>query len=645
MNDNSYNKILQPITLGSLTVRNRVMMPAIENLLNNADGSVSQTLIDYYVARARGGVGIIVVQNTGVDAFASRSMYSQLMLHSGHMMAGLARLAAAVHAEGAALLVQLGHGGRQSNPDALPVGVQQVAPSPIASGFYGVVPRQLTLEEIDQIQTAFARAAARAKIAGADGVELHGAHGYLIHQFLSPLSNQRTDQYGGNAENRTRFIREIISKVRQQVGRHFVVGLRMDGDECLPGGIGIDDALNHAKLITAAGQLDFLSVSAGVYESAPAMYPCMYGGRGVYTSLARQFKDALDGLPIAAVGGLDARTSELALQEGAADIVAIGRGLIADPELVNKIADHREQDICPCIQCNEACLGNIIQGRPMSCAVNPRCGREAKDDLALVQTSRQVLVIGGGIAGMEAARVADLKGHRVTLLEKSGRLGGQLNEASASPFKTQLRELLAWSMAQLEASSVDIRLHTEATVELVKQESPDCIIVAVGSLWSSPFAGEGVVTGREILAGECEPGEHVVIVGAGANGAELALDISAMHEIAPVVVERLDETMVDMEMSHKAVLNQMLREKGVEIHSGLNVTRIAGGRVDCTSATGEQLSMPADTVVLCTGLTHNTALANAFHGLAPQVYCVGDCVSPRKIYQALHEGFNAALRI
>ena len=293
MNDNSYNKILQPITLGSLTVRNRVMMPAIENLLNNADGSVSQTLIDYYVARARGGVGIIVVQNTGVDAFASRSMYSQLMLHSGHMMAGLARLAAAVHAEGAALLVQLGHGGRQSNPDALPVGVQQVAPSPIASGFYGVVPRQLTLEEIDQIQTAFARAAARAKSAGADGVELHGAHGYLIHQFLSPLSNQRTDQYGGNAENRTRFIREIISKVRQQVGRHFVVGLRMDGDECLPGGIGIDDALNHAKLITAAGQLDFLSVSAGVYESAPAMYPCMYGGRGVYTSLARQFKDEL----------------------------------------------------------------------------------------------------------------------------------------------------------------------------------------------------------------------------------------------------------------------------------------------------------------------------------------------------------------
>ncbi|MCB1676395.1 MAG: FAD-dependent oxidoreductase, partial [Halioglobus sp.] len=636
MNENNSHRMLQPTTLGSLQLRNRVMMPAMENLLNNADGSISQTLIDYYVARARGGVGVIVLQNTCVDAYASRSMYSQLMLHNGHMMPGLARLAAAVHAEGAALLVQLGHGGRQSNPDALPEGVQQVAPSPIASGFYGVVPHQLTLEEIDQIQTAFARAAGRAQSAGADGVELHGAHGYLIHQFLSPLANQRSDHYGGSAENRTRFLSEIISRVREQVGRDFVVGLRLDGDECLPGGIGIDDAIGQARLVTASGQLDFLSVSAGVYESAPAMYPGMYGGRGVYTLLAKQFREAMDGLPIVAVGGLDARTSELALQEGAADLVAIGRGLIADPELVNKVADNRVQDICPCIQCNEACLGNIILGRPMSCAVNPACGREAEDALALAETPRSVLVIGGGIGGMEAARVASLKGHRVTLLEKGGRLGGHLNEASASPFKTQLGELLAWATTQLETSSVNVRLNTEATSELVKQENPDSIIVAVGSTWSSPFDGEGVVTGREILAGECELGEQVVIVGAGANGAELALDISAMHEIVPTVVERLDETMVDMEMSHKAVLDDMLQKQGVVIHTGLTVTRVAGGRVDCESATGEQRSLPADTVVLCTGLSPNTALASSFRDLAPQVQCIGDCVSPRKIYQALH---------
>ncbi|MFV0476338.1 MAG: FAD-dependent oxidoreductase [Parahaliea sp.] len=645
MSRNTTPKLLQPITLGSLQLKNRIMMPAMENLLNHADGSISQTLIDYYVARARGGVGSIVLQNTCVDAYASRSMYAQLMLHNGHMMPGLARLAEALHAEGTALLVQLGHGGRQSNPDALPVGVHQVAPSPIASGFYGVVPHQLTEDEIDQIQEAFARAAGRAQSAGADGVELHAAHGYLIHQFLSPLSNQRTDQYGGSAENRTRFIREIIARVREQAGRDFVVGVRLVGDEYLPRGIDIDCAIKQARLFATSAQLDFLSVSAGVYESAAAMYPGMYGGRGVYVPLAKRFKEAITDVPIVVVGGLDAQTGEQALQDGAADLVAIGRGLVADPDLANKVAENRLQDICPCIQCNEACLGNIILGRPMACAVNPRCGREAENDLQLAALSRKVLVIGGGIAGMEAARIASLKGHDVILMEKSGRLGGHLNEASASPFKTQLKDLLAWSVCQLEASSVDIRLNCEATTELVAQEAPDSLVVAVGSSWSRPFHGEGVVTGREILAGECTPGERVLIVGAGANGAELALDISSMHNITPIVIERLDEAMVDVEMSHKAVLTEMLQKEGVPIHTGFDVTRIDKGRVNVKTADKEQQSLHADTVVLCTGLLSNITEAERFQDLAPQIQYVGDCVSPRKVYQALHDGYKAALKI
>lgn len=640
-----FKKIMEPVQLGSLTVKNRIMMPAIENLLNNADGSVSQALIDYYVARARGGVGIIVLQNSCVDAYASRSMYCQLKLSDGHMIAGLSRLVEAVHEHDTRIVMQIGHGGRQSNPDALPPGVQQVAPSPIPSGFYGVEPRELTLEEIGRIQDAFAQAAVRAQKSGADGVELHGAHGYLIHQFISPLSNQRADEYGGSLENRARFLREVIDKVREQVGREFVVGLRLDGDEFLPDGLNVETAVENARLVTGSGLLDYISVSAGVYESAPAMYPVMYAGRGGYAPLAEKLKQALPGMPIVAVGGLDARTGDDVIQKGMTDLVAIGRGLIADPEIANKVSESRVQDIRPCIMCNEACLGNIILGRPMGCAVNPVCGKESKDDLSLVETPKTVLVIGGGIAGMEAARVASLKGHRVTLLEKSNRLGGHLIDASASPFKTQLRELLDWSIAQIERSEVAVRLNVEATPEQIQSECPDVLIVAVGSEWSRPFTGDAVVTGHDILAGECDPGENVVIVGAGANGTELALDVAAMHNKKATVVEMADEVMGDMEMTHRAVLADLLQKQDIEILTGLGVKEISDGRVHCEDASGEQRTLKADTVALCTGLSPRKTLAESFQGLAAQVHCIGDCVSPRKVYQAIHEGFQVAIRI
>lgn len=638
-------KLLSPVRLGSLQVKNRIMMPAIENLLNHADGSVSQALIDYYAARARGGVGIIILQNSCVDAHASRSMYCQLKLSDGHMIAGLSRLVEAVHEHGSKIVVQIGHGGRQSNPDALPPGVQQVAPSSIASGFYGIEPRELTEVEIGQIQDAFAQAALRAQKAGADGVEIHGAHGYLIHQFLSPLSNQRIDQYGGSPENRVRFACELIGKVRELVGGEFVVGLRLSGDEFLPGGLTVAESAENARLIADSGLLDYLSVSAGVYESAPAMYPVMYAGRGSNAPLAAKLKEALPDMPVVAVGGLDSRTGEQVLQEGAADLVAIGRGLIADPELPNKLTENRAQDIRPCIMCNEVCLGNIILGRPMGCAVNPACGKESKDSLVPVGNPKNVLVIGGGVAGMEAARVAAIKGHKVTLLEKGARLGGHLIAASASPFKTQLRELLDWSIAQVEHRDIDIRLNTEATPEQVKALKPDALIVAVGSKWSQPFTGDVVCTGQEILLEERHPGNNVVIVGAGANGAELALDVAAMHNKKSTIVEMQELVMGDMEMTHKAVLADLLEKQGIDILTGVSVKEVGNGVVHCQDRAGEERVLEADTVALCTGLSPRKSLADSFQGLAPQVHCIGDCVSPRKVYQAVHEGYQAAIKL
>ncbi len=641
--------MLEPLKIGSMTVKNRVMMPAIENLINNADGSVNQALIDYYVARARGGVGIIVLQNSCVDANASRSMYCQLKISDGHMISGLSQLVEAVHEHEAKIVMQIGHGGRQSNPDALPKGETQVAPSPLPSGFYGIEPRELTVDEIVEIQDAFAQAALRALKAGADGVEIHGAHGYLIHQFISPLSNQRQDQYGGSLENRARFLLEILTKVREQVGREFVVGLRISADEFLPGGVNVESAVENAKLVADTGLLDYLSVSAGVYESAPAMYPVMYGGRGTNAPLAGVLKQALPDMPIVAVGGLDTTTGEQVLQDNDADLIAIGRGLIADPEIVNKLAENRVADIRPCIMCNEVCLGNIILGRPMGCAVNPACGKESKLDLsAAIEVSapaKKVMILGGGIAGMEAARVANLKGHKVTLIEKSGQLGGHLIAASASPFKTQLREFLDWAVTQANNSNIEIRLNTEATPEMVANEKPDALIIALGSSWTKPIQGDGVCTGEDILIGGKHPDENIVIVGAGANGTELALDVAAMHGQKATIVEMQDSVMQDMEMTHQAILADLLAKQEIDIITGFGVQEVANGEVRCQSKSGEQRVLKADTVALCTGLAPRTALAESFKGLANEVYTVGDCVSPRKVYQAVHEGFQAAIKL
>ena len=268
-------RLMEPVKVGAVLLRNRIVMPAMENIYNNADGSVTQDLIDYYYERASGGVGLIVIQNSHIDTFASRSSYGMLSIATGHMIAGLSKLAEAIHQGGARAVIQLGHGGRQCNPDAIPPHVQHVAPSPVPCFVWGVVPKELSIDEIHEIQESFVRAAERAMKAGLDGVEVHSAHGYLIGQFISPLSNQRKDEYGGSLENRARFALEVIAKIRAKVGPNFIVGFRMSGDEYVPGGLNADEAALYAKIVAGTKEVDYISVSAGTYESIVRIYPVM----------------------------------------------------------------------------------------------------------------------------------------------------------------------------------------------------------------------------------------------------------------------------------------------------------------------------------------------------------------------------------
>jgi 2,4-dienoyl-CoA reductase-like NADH-dependent reductase (Old Yellow Enzyme family)/thioredoxin reductase len=648
--DKSKWKILEPIKVGTVLLRNRMVMAPMETMHTNADGSVSQDMVDYYVERARGGIGLIVVQNSAVDTIASRSTFAQLCVNSDHLMPGLAKLAEACKLEGAAIVIQLGHGGRQTRPVCVP-GTQIVAPSPVPlevpGGVPGAMPKEIALEEIEEVQNAFANAARRAKMAGLDGVEIHGAHGYLIGEFISPKTNRRRDKYGGSLENRARFALEIIARVRAMVGQDFMVGFRMSADEFTPNGLTLDEAVPYAKLIANAG-VDYIHVSAGTYESRPHLFPIMYYGRGHLLHLADGIKRAVQNVPIIAVGALNAEMGEKALQEGKADLIAFGRGLLADPELPNKIASNRIEDITPCILGNEGCTNRLGQGRPMRCEVNPAVGREAAFRMTPAATKKKVMVIGGGIAGMEAARTAALKGHDVTLVEKTDRLGGHLIAASVPKFKRTVKELLSWAEKQVNKGNIKVRLNTEATPGLVKEAKPDVLIVAVGSIYKTPSIPSSdkanVVTGIEVLLGQKKTGDEVVVVGGGTVGSEAALYIAEELKKKVTIVEMLDDILIGHELLNKTVLKERLQTAGVTIHTGWILREIKDRGIVCEDKNWQMQKIPTDTVVICTGFEPRKDMVEEFKSLAPEVYVIGDCVAPRRIYNAFEDAWHAVLK-
>ncbi len=640
-------KLLEPIKVGSKILRNRIVMPAMENIYNNADGSVSDGLIDYYRERAAGGVGLIVIQNAHIDTFASRSAYGMLSIATGHMIAGLSKLADAIHQGGAMAVIQLGHGGRQCNPDAIPPHIQHVAPSPVPCFIWGVTPKELSIDEIHEIQDSFVRAAERAVKAGLDGVEIHSAHGYLIGQFISPISNKRNDEYGGSLENRARFALEVIEKTRAKVGQDFIVGFRMSGDEYLPGGLTAGEGALYARMVADTGKVDYISVSAGTYESVVKIYPLMYSEKGCLLHLAEGVKKLSGNVPVIAVGAIDAETGEKALLEGKADMVAIGRGLIADPELPKKIAAGQLKNIRPCIRCNEACFTNIASGRPMRCAVNPVCGREKEYQVRKAGKKKKVMVIGGGIAGMEAARLAALRGHDVTLVEKSAGLGGHLMEASVPPFKQPVKELLQWSLNQLNASNVKVLLNTKATPAMVRKEKPDALIVAVGSEWKEQAGSKKpmVVSGSDVLLGKAEMGDKIVVIGGGSIGCETALYMAEAFKKKVVIVEMLNQILEGMEILHMIELMERLSRAEVEIRTGLKVVEIDDKGVICEDVNRQRQGIDSDTVIICTGLKARNQLADSFRAASPQVYVIGDCIAPRRILNAFEEAHDAVLHL
>lgn len=640
-------KLLEPIKVGTMSLRNRLVMPPMENALNNVDGSVSQALIDYYAERAKGGAGLIIVQNSYVDNKASKSNAIMLSISSASMVVGLGCLAEAIKINGAAAVIQLGHGGRQADPE-YHLGIQDVAPSAIPSDAVGAMPKELTIPEIEEIQDAFANAAFRAKRAGFDGVEIHGAHGYLIGEFISPKTNLRTDKYGGSLIRRATFVLELIDKVKATVGSNFTVGFRMSGDEFVEDGLTAEDGVKYAKMVADTGKIDYIHVSGGTYESKHHLFPTLYHKRGHLLHLAEGIKKLVKNVPIITVGSLDVETGEEALKEGKADLVAIGRGLIADPELPNKLAAGKVEDIRPCILDGVGCLGRRGHtASPIRCEVNPAVGREATFKLTPA-AKKKVMVIGGGIAGMEAARTAAIRGHDVTLVERSDRLGGHLIEASVPEFKGTVKDLLGWAERQVNKSDIKLQLNTEATPGLIKQVKPDVLIVAVGSEFIVPeVPGKDkslVVMAKDVLLGKEELGEKVAVIGGGIVGCETALHIAEKLGKKVTIVEMLDEILMEQMPITRMALVERLQAADIQVHTRWILREVTNQGILCEDKNWQTHEVAADTVVIGIGLKSNKELVEKFEGLAPEVYAIGDCVEAREIYSAFEDAWRAVLQ-
>ncbi len=638
--------LFSPISIGPMELPNRIVMPAMGSHQGNPDGSLSDATIGYYAARAKGGAGLIIVEVAVVHT--SSKVPGVLAIDEDGLIPRWRELADSVHAHASKVWIQLGHLGRQMGPAARMV--QPMAASPIPCPMTRRVPREMTKEDIEAIVESFGEAARRAKEAGHDGVELHGAHGYLICNFISPLSNKRTDEYGGSIVNRLRFPLEILVSIRAQCGDDFPVGIRLSCSELLSGGLTPEEVEIMCPILADAG-FDAISLSRGNYGSFRWIVPPAGTPPGLLAPYAERVKKLVD-IPVMVGHRIqDPFVAEHIIAQGKADLVCMGRALIADPDLPNKAAAGHFEDIIPCIACNLGCLQRIyVEQRHVSCTLNRTVGEEREMTLVPARTPKKVLVAGGGPGGLEAARVAALRGHQVTLYERSDRVGGQLNLAAVSPMKQEYAKAVQYLYTQVKKAGVTVELRKEVTPELVDQLKPDVVIVATGGAPIVPTNIPGadkpnVVTAHDVLCGKATVGRRVVIIGAGEVGCETADFAGERGARQITVIEMLETVASDMVPWNKEFLLERLKGHGVSILTSAKVKEILDDGVVFTRNGDDEYIRGMDRVVLAMGAISVDDLSEQVKDKVDEVYVIGDAKNPRRAIEAIHEGFEIARKI
>ncbi len=663
--------LFSPLTINQLTLRNRIVMPAI-HLNYTPDGRVSDQLVAFYKERAQGGAGLMIAGGCAINELAGGPIF--ISIKEDKDIEGLSRLAEAAHAHGAAMGVQLYMAGAYAH--AALIGTQAVSSSVHTSGYTKAEAREMTLAEIDEVQNDFARAAARAKKAGLDMVEILGSAGYLICQFLSPKINQRGDRYGGSLENRMRFGLETVAKVRSAVGPEFCVGIRIAGNDFVPGSHTNEEAAVFAQACVEAG-VDLINVTGGWHET---LVPQITGELppGGFSYLARGVRRAVKGgVPVAASNRIHgAEVAEEILARGDADLICMCRPLLADPELPKKTLEGREREIHRCVACNQGCFDAVPLLQPVGCMVNPRAGCESKVPAQPPAAAAPglIAVAGGGPAGAMAAITAARRGHKVVLVEAAQNLGGQVAWYNQAVEKPDFATIPVWQEAEMKALGVEVRLGAKADAAYLAAMKPTAVIVATGARpQAPPIPGADlpqVAQAWDVLQGKALPRGRVVVIGGGAVGLETALNLARRGALTPeqtyyltlfqaetpevigrliaqgshqvTVVEMLPKVGQDIGRSTRWIVFGKLKRFGVKLRTKVQVKAIEATGVRVL-AEGQEELIPADTVVLATGSAPAGDLAEECKALGLKTLVVGDAARAGSVLKSIAQGYQAGL--
>jgi 2,4-dienoyl-CoA reductase-like NADH-dependent reductase (Old Yellow Enzyme family)/thioredoxin reductase len=651
-----YNHIFTPFRIGNLEVKNRIQAPPMLACMATPDGFVTREMIEFYQSFARGGAGIVTIGDSAVDFDYAQAHFGQLNLGDDRCIGGLSTLVEAVQKYGAKISIELDHSGRLSSPKFLN-GRNPIGPSPIPARaeemmafMEGRKPNPVTemnQDMIDEVIGHFAMAAFRCMKAGFEMVTVHGGHGQLLSQFISPYSNKRTDNYGGSPENRARFIVELLTAIRNMVGDKLALEFRVSADEFVTGGMNEEDTINFLKLIR--DKIDLINVSVGgmiaepryvIYMAQPYLFPHAYN-----VSRAEKIKKSVN-IPVTCVGSIiSLEMADKIIEEGKADIVAMGRAQVADPELVNKTYMGEIDDIRPCLRCN-VCGEKPMDSLPVRCAVNPVTGRELEYRyIRPPEKKKKVVIIGGGPAGMEAAIITSSRGHDVILFEGKKELGGALSIAASPSFKVDMKRFLEWMIRKTRNSEVDLRLSTKGTIDSIKDIKPDVLIIAIGGEPLIPdipgIRNPNVVWAGDVDTGKVTTGETIIVAGAGLTGCETALLLS-QHGKKVTIIDMIPEAEIakDASFVSRITLMEQLHEHGVQFKDEVTLEEITGKGIIVRDKKGNRNEIAADTVVLSLGVKPLHERAEEFRGLAKEFHVIGDCISPGNLMSAIHGAFN-----
>lgn len=635
-------KVFEPITIRNRTIKNRfVVSPMVTNYADE-DGTPTERFISYYEEKAKGGWGLIIIEDLPIRPTVGAFRHLPA-LHTELLIQQYKAFTDRLHHYGTVVLAQIYHAGIKAVPRE---GISAQAPSLLPTIANQKASHAMTLEEIEELIEDFSNYALAAKRAGFDGVEVHGAHGYLLNQFASPLTNKRCDRYGGTLSNRNRLSCEIVKRIRQKVGDDFIIDYRMTTAEYETGGLTIEESKAMALQLEAAG-IDMINVTQGSGKNWVVIPPSNVP-KANFVNNAAEIKKVVD-IPVVATGRInDPFLAEEILKSGKADLCVMGRASIADPHMPEKAQQQKYDDILHCIGCNQGCIGQNRRGHSVRCMVNPISGRESEYDLSPTLTPKTVFVAGGGVSGCEAAIAAASKGHNVVLYEASSQLGGQWIAASIPPDKEEFLSFAIWQHNKMQELGVTVLINTPLTSEIVQKHRPDAVIIATGSSPIIPkiegIDNANVVTTIDVLLGKVTVGQHVAVIGGGLAGAETALQL-AVGGADVCIIELLPIIAKDGEPNPNHFLLQHLKDNNVRIYTSTKVTKIDQDTIIAEKGNERIKVKNIDTIVLAVGVRSNHALADELSDYSGLIVTTGDAAQAKNGYANIQESFEIGLNI